>query len=233
MKRKLVIALMISLVLVLTLAISVSADPPDKLDCTSIPEGIITYSTGHFLEGQPLMVGYDPFGYNYQAHMFSGSYANAYLGGGGFPPYTGDDASYLAANPAAASTWYWPYRHIQLLMKWDQEWLANVDCNGDGALDRHFGFDTYIGSGAWLTNHMFGSYDLNGTFCEWDYFTKIVAAPDDATLVSGVWFNADGVEIGPVIWGEFATIQEVENDPCAGIEGIQYLSPDHAGFGGW
>jgi hypothetical protein len=57
--------------------------------------------------------------------------------------------------------------------------------------------------------------------------------PSDATLDGGIWFNADGVEIGPEIWGEFATIQEVENDPCAGIHGIQYSSPDHPGFGGW
>jgi hypothetical protein len=48
-----------------------------------------------------------------------------------------------------------------------------------------------------------------------------------------VWYNADGTEIGPVIWGSFVIIQQVENDPCAGIHGLQYLSPDHAGFGGW
>jgi hypothetical protein len=65
------------------------------------------------------------------------------------------------------------------------------------------------------------------------YFVKIVAVPTDATLTDGIWFNADGTEIGPEIWGEFATIQTVENDPCAGINGIQYISPDHPGFGGW
>ena len=43
----------------------------------------------------------------------------------------------------------------------------------------------------------------------------------------------DGVEIGPMIWNEFAIIQEVYNDPCAGYEGMFYISPDHAGFGGW
>ena len=59
------------------------------------------------------------------------------------------------------------------------------------------------------------------------------AAPADATLIGEVWYNADGVEIGPVIWNEFAIIQQVENDPCADIHGLQYLSPDHAGFGGW
>ena len=47
------------------------------------------YSAGHYLHDQVLPTGYDMFGYNYQAHQFSGSYANVYLGGGGFPPYTG------------------------------------------------------------------------------------------------------------------------------------------------
>jgi hypothetical protein len=105
---------------------------------------------------------------------------------------------------------------------------------GDGLLDRHYGFDSYIGSGAWLTNHQSGTYlDENGDECNWNYFVKIVAAPADATATGGIWYNVDGVEIGPVIWGQFAIIQQVENDPCAGINGLQYNSPDHSGLGGW
>lgn len=81
---------------------------------------------------------------------------------------------------------------------------------------------------------MKGSYTGDdGNTCNWEYFTKIVAVPSDAYEVGGVWYAADGTEIGPDIWGEFATIQTVENDPCAGIHGVQYLSPDHAGLGGW
>jgi hypothetical protein len=51
--------------------------------------------------------------------------------------------------------------------------------------------------------------------------------------VKDTWYAADGTEIGPVIWGAFAIIQQVENDPCAGIHGLQYASPDHPGLGGW
>jgi hypothetical protein len=233
--NKKVFSIFLAFVMLAVLVSSVSAapPPPDKKDCTKIQDGTLTYSAGHYLAGQPLTVGYDNFGYNYQAHMFSGSYANAYLGGAGYPPYAGDDSSYLAENPGVDSHWAWPYRDVQLLMKWDQDWLANVDCDNDGKLDRHYGFPSYIDSGAWETNHMWGEYEQDGKVCTWDYFTKIVAVPSDATLDGGIWFNADGVEIGPEIWGEFATIQEVENDPCAGIHGIQYSSPDHPGFGGW
>ena len=35
------------------------------------------------------------------------------------------------------------------------------------------------------------------------------------------------------IWGAFAIIQEVYNDPCGGIHGVQYVSPDHAGLDNW
>ena len=86
-------------------------------------------------------------------------------------------------------------------MKWNDAWLSDVDADGDGLLDRHLGFDSYIGSGAWLTNHMSGEY------------------------------AADGTEIGPEIWGAFAIIQQVENDGCAGLHGLQCVSPHTAGLG--
>jgi len=92
-------------------------------------------------------------------------------------------------------------------------------------------FPSYIGSGAWLTNHQWGDYMVDGEICEWDYFVKIIAVPIDAINNSGVWYNADGTEIGPVIWGEFAIVQEVNNDPCAGAEGLIYKSPVDPGLG--
>lgn len=58
------------------------------------------------------------------------------------------------------------------------------------------------------------------------YFTKIVAVPEDAELKEGVWYTADGTEIGPEIWGSFATIQTVESG-----EGATYVSPNGAGLG--
>ena len=201
--------------------------------CTTIQEGVLTYSAGHYLAGQPLMIGYDPYGYNYQAHMFKGSYANAYLGrpGAGFPPYEGDDVAYLAENPDAANHWTWPYRNVQLTMKWNDAWLSNKDCDGDGLLDRYYGYDSYIGSGAWLTNHQWGEYEVDGKICKWEYFVKIVAAPADAYTDNDTWYAADDTEIGPVIWGAFATIQSVYNDPCDGYHGVEYLSPAGPGFG--
>lgn len=207
---------------------------PKPKDCTTIQDGVLTYSLGHYLYGQPLKPGFDPYGYNYQAHKFLGSYANSYLGKDGFPPYEGDDEAYLEENPGAASKWYWPYRNVTLMMKWNDVWLSNKDCGRDGLLDRHYGYDSYIGSGAWITNHMQEDYEgENGKKCSYVYFVKIVAAPEDAFKEDGFWYTADGTEIGDVIWGSFARIQRVYNDPCGGYHGIEYLSPAGPGFGKW
>jgi hypothetical protein len=47
----------------------------------------------------------------------------------------------------------------------------------------------------------------------------------------GIWYAADGTEIGQAIWGEFAKVQEVSNETGAGEHGVSYLSPYSAGFG--
>lgn len=194
-------------VLAVLAALLISTSVASAGTCTTIQSGELVAS-----DGSVITVGYDDWGYNYQAHLFNGYYCDSYR-----------DAA-----------WCQPYADVQLSMKWNDAWLSNKDCDDDGLLDRHFGYTSYIGSGAWLTNHQSGEYmGDEGQVCYWDYFTKIIAAPADAYAENGIWYAADGTEIGAVIWGEFATVQQVENDPCAGLEGIQYLSPDHAGFGGW
>ena len=226
--KRILSGIIIVIVLLTLLAVPVSAgDSSKKPAYTTIQDGVIKYSAGHYLEGQPLKVGYDIYGYNYQAHLFNGYYVNVYIGAAGFPPYTGDTEAYLAENPLAANHWAWPYRDIKLNMKWNDAWLSNRDCDGDGKLDRYYGFTSYIGSGAWETNHMWGEDDGN----KWNYYCKIVAVPIDAYNVGGIWYSAVGTEIGPVIWGSFAVIQEVSNDQATGEHGILYMSPESPGFG--
>lgn len=175
--------------------------------------GCVTIQSGSLLtsDGTVIKPGYDKWGYNYQAHIFNGYYCDAYRN----------------------ADWCQDYKDVKLEMKWNDAWLSNQDCDGDGLLDRHRGFASYKGSGAWTTNHMSGTYTINGKKCMWTDFVKIVAVPLDANKIGGVWYNADGTEIGPDIWGEFAIIQEVYNDPCGGAHGKLYVSPDHPGLGGW
>lgn len=295
-----------------------TAPPSEESELdTKAPSNCITIQSGELLasDGSVITTGYDEWGYNYQAHMFNGWYCD-----------------YLRGLPVE-------HCDVHLIMKWNDAWLSNKSCDDDLLLDRHYGLDSYIGSGAWLTNHMWGecwniigewkykayyegkwyyhvmtiedvvdghvighgatpnyenptykweiitsesTYDYEGnlvvktkyegsnygvvltlsvteegklegtwsnpsqgeentwewiegnaTICEWDYFCKIVAAPADATLDADTafWYNTDGTEIGPEIWGNFVIIQEVSNDPCIGEEGILYKSPAGPGFG--
>jgi hypothetical protein len=189
----------------LAVAIFLFSSGPLFAKCVRIQDGVLLTSDGRVIE-----TGFDEWGYNYQAHIFNGKYCDAYR-----------DAAWCQA-----------YKEDDLEMKWNDSWLSNKDCDGDSKLDRHFGYPSYIGSGAWVTNHQKGTYiDDKGKKQRWGYFVKIVAVPADATLSGGFWFAADGTEIGPIIWDEFAVIQEVYNDTGTGDHGKLYVSPYSAGFG--
>lgn len=155
----------------------------DSSSCTTIKSGTIVDSAGN-----PIVTGYDQFGYNYQAHMFNGTYDSVdrkldgtYYGG------TGD------------------YVDDKLSMKWNDAWIANVDCNGDHKLDRGLidGQSDGISKG-WLTNHIVGDYtDVNGKTVGYTDFVKIV------------WTGA-----GSPLWGQYTLIQEVYNDRSTNIHGL-------------
>ena len=169
--------------------------------CTTIRDGTLVDSAGN-----PLGLGYDQFGYNYQAHMFNGTYdsSDRVL-----------DGMYLA-NPL-----YSDFADDNLIMKWSDTWLANVDCNLDGKLDRGLGTDGYATdtSRGWLTNQNEGDYtDTGGVEQQYTYFAKIV------------WVGPGGS-----LWGVYDIIQEVYNDPAAGETGL-FSKIGAPGFGlndGW
>ena len=190
-------------VITLALGLTLAISNQGWAQCTTIQDGILKASTGEILTTR-----YDEFGYNYQAHIFNGRYCDYDRVEGG------------------------AYCDVELVMKWNDAWLSNKDCYPfSGLLDRHYGYDSYIGSGAWCTNHQSGKAEVDGKLRKWTYFVKIVAAPADAYKEDGFWYTADGIEIGPVIWGEFAITQQVSNDPSAGEHGILYKSPAGPGFG--
>ncbi|MFH0942865.1 MAG: hypothetical protein V1810_01685, partial [Candidatus Beckwithbacteria bacterium] len=109
--------------------------------------------------GDPIGLGYNQWGYNYQAHMFNGMYCDAY----------------------ANADWCQQFKDVSLMMKWNDAWLSNKDCGTQGddqlaysslttpdnKLDRHYPTNSYIGSGAWLTNHAEGTY-TSSTEYHWD-----------------------------------------------------------------
>jgi hypothetical protein len=145
--KKIIIASAVILVLALTTA-TVNAKPGS---CVGIQSGLLTDSLGN-----PIVMGYDQFGYNYQAHMFNGTYDSSDRNIDG--TYWGSIGDYV---------------NDVLIMKWSDDWLSNQDCNGDGKLDR----GTSGISLGWLTNHVIGDYDSDSNGSQdahYTYFAKIV-----------------------------------------------------------
>lgn len=145
--KKYVVTLLVMLALVLTVS-AVSAAPDG---CVKIQSGTLQDSLGN-----TLVTGYDQFGYNYQAHMFNGTYDGSDRNlDGTYWGLTGD------------------FVDDKLIMKWSDDWLSTKDCNGDGLLDR----GTSGVSLGWLTNHVIGDYDSDGNGSQdatYTLFDKIV-----------------------------------------------------------
>ena len=66
-------------------------------------------------------------------------------------------------------------------------------------------------------------------------FTKYIAVPEDATSDGEYFYNSDKSVIGQVVNSEgfedFAKIQLIWNDPCQGINGVDYKAPGPVGLG--
>lgn len=189
------------------------SEPTDVSTLAKSNNGCVTIQDGQLYttDGELISTGYSQWGYNYQAHMFNGMYCDYH------PNYRPGGAGHEQCMAE--------YGDAELIMKWNDAWLANKDCDGDGLLDRHYGFDSYIGSGAWLTNHMRDSYvGDDGKTHYWESFVKIVAKPtaDYNCAATG------GVEI----WGAFCEIQRVYNDPYAGYHGLEFKAVQ-PGLGNW
>ena len=165
MKKKLFVLVLVLSLLLMTTS-TVLADKPVQTDangneiawenttCASIPDGTILDSAGN-----PITTGYDIYGYNYQAHMFNGTYDSV--------DRVLDDKYWGATGD---------YVDDKLMMKWSDSWLANVDCNNDHKLDR--GLVNGVVGGAslgWETNHIEGEYiDTDANLQHYTYFAKIV-----------------------------------------------------------
>ena len=194
-KRLVVLAALVAVSMLFALPVA-AKDPA----CATIQSGDIVYPAGHYWAGQPVGKGADDYGFNYTAHRFSGYFVNADFGFWGLPPYEGDCDAYVAANPMAEAMLgpcadpnaYWVLKDLQLDIKWNDDYRSDTDCDGNGWFDRHYGYATYVGSGAWYTNHVSGTYFGEPA----KSFSKVVAVPDDAVLAGSMWYTADGREIG-------------------------------------
>lgn len=159
---------------------------PAPASCAKIQSGTIFYPSSN----DTISTGFDKWGYNYQAHMFNGLYENV-------------------SRPVDLAT----EGDVNLQMKWSDDWLSNLDCNGDHKLDRGGpdGATANISKG-WLTNHEEGDYKgTDNELHHYTYFVKIVH--DDGAACA----DADNPSC---IWGLYTIIEEVYNDPYRGGHGI-------------
>lgn len=180
MKNGILGALVLFAVMMVTPVTKAAIPPLGAPVCTKIQSGSLLDKNGDFIT-----VGYDKYGYNYQAHMFNGLYENY-----GRPAVVVTDGT------------------ENLVMKWSDNWLANVDCNGDKKLDR--GLDSKTGlstdtSMGWVTNHFEGDYvGSDGELHHYTYFAKIVyVGPAPAAI--DPWEETR-------IWEQYAILEEIQTD---------------------
>jgi hypothetical protein len=152
MKKFIVPLLSILILAAMLLPTNAVAYAAPAAKCATIQGGTITDSSGNVLA-----LGFDQFGYNYQAHEFNGTYD-------GYDRVWGNDSS--------------DYADDQLIMKWSNDWLSNTDCNGDHKLDRgspdSAGFPASNISQGWETNHFVGDYDSDGNGSQDAQYTDFV-----------------------------------------------------------
>jgi hypothetical protein len=170
--------------------------PPDYVGCDTIPDGTISTE-----DGNTVTAGFDSYGYDYQNHQFASSdYCDYYRG------------DVVLLQDCIDAGWEDTY----LEMHWNKKWLANVDCDGDGRLDRHSGNSDYIGSEAELWQRHAG-YDEHGA--EWGYFSVIKAKPTadfDCESVGEVELSIGDLDIwfgGEEVWGQFCKRKTIEYNP--------------------
>ncbi|MHC4322257.1 MAG: hypothetical protein ACYST3_08280 [Planctomycetota bacterium] len=182
--------------------------------CSTIQDGTITADDGVTI----ITTGYDEFGYNYQAHVFNGRLC--------------DQDRELGGSEVECST--------DLIIKWNDAWLSNMNCDGDDTLlDRPTDDGgTYHGTGAWATNHLFGKVEWpegSGKYKKWSRFRKAVAVPSDAYILEGFWYDTNDTQIGLDLGLGRAMIQDIFNHPDPNLNpdgnGVQYNSPIGPGFG--
>jgi len=195
---KKLLSIILGLFLVSAFVVNVNAKKPDSPPgqdktnaCATIKDGTIEYGRVTDPSTEIIPIGYDMWGYNYQAHMFNGYYEN----------YSRPDTLVSEGS--------------MLQMKWSDEWLSNKDCNGDGKLDRGYSCNpenpTSSGCpGAWLTNHergsylsewnMVGSWEHVGYYGGSSYHHEWVVTSQDGNTFSGEGKYPSGGPTYTIFW---------------------------------
>jgi hypothetical protein len=163
-------------------------------ECTTIKDAV--------KEGQPLIspygdmavMGFNEYGFNYQAHLFNGDFCDHFI-------------EYREGQPQ--HEWCVEnFEGVKFISRWSDTLLSNVDCNGDGYLD--FNLNLY-GTDAWVTTKIFGD--------GWFEYMKFLAKPYpefDCTEIGGANVQGRG------FLDQFCVIQQIGDRNNPDSKGLLY-----------
>lgn len=171
-------------------------------------------------------IGFNEYGFNWNAHHFNGILLNVFFSDPffqgapwyGMDPYMGDEAGYLEKYPDADKFWFWGYRHINLVMHWNEALISRDAVYAD----------SWINSNAYITFHYSGG---EGS-ASWSQFQKMVAAKDTDYFSEGKWFNMYDEEIGIASgYSDLVLISVVNTGEIPAMFYDAYHNPISSGLG--
>lgn len=182
-------------------------------------------------------MGYDEWGFNFAAHHFNSYLINALLGDPmfeGMPHYRKPGLVYCGEGHEfwEALILEYPYftqmmppglLDCRLEMKWNDALL-----NMEGVYP-----ETWDDTNAWIIF----KYRMHSETENWTHIRKLVSISSGDELIDGIWYNAEGKEIGikSYYWPNQLIIKQVvntgENMYVPNLMPPDYVCPNSVGFG--
>lgn len=217
MKKNVILSSILAFIFVLTSCDKSNLDEPMELNSLTEHQKVSQLKSNN--------KGFDAYGYNWNAHHFNGILFNAIVGDnlyneeffGNWEPYIGNDEEYLEKYPLAVYL-PWDYRHINLVMHWNDELISNMGIYPN----------EWINSNGWITFHYSGGEGAN----KWSQYQKMVAAKSSDYFLNGKWYNEADKEIGVYsTWDEIILIQVVNTGEVHPDFFEPYKNPESSGIG--
>jgi len=156
----------------------------DTIDLNQIQETELAAKNG-----KNNSTGFNQHGFNWNAHHFNGILMNVFFSDTmfmgapfyGWDPYIGNDEEYLKKYPDAEYWFFWNFRHVNLVMHWNEALIS-----------REAVYQSWLNSNAFITFHYSGGEGDT----KWSQFQKMVAAIETDYFLEGKWYNKNEEEIG-------------------------------------
>lgn len=211
------IGLLMTFALVLTSCQETAMD--ETLDSTNLKKSTVK------------VTGFDEWGFNWNAQQFNGYLINMILGDSffeGWPHYK--QHVYNGEGPEfwdmlVTSYDYWMYMMPGELLdtKLNAHWNNGL-ISKDGVYPA-----SWVDSNGWIVFKYSGVAD--GQY--WSHMRKLVSSRSTDMLIDGIWYNAEGDEIGfeSMYWPELIVIQTVNEGDIPPFFYDEYNSPWGSGYG--